>query len=392
MNWDFLDKDENGRKLNRDSQISEANRYFTEIIIPDLINKGKIEEGQTPTKKIIKSAKRRNFLDALTDRKLTFNEILDEAGFRLNYDPNKWRFLFFDENGNPYSYKQTMEIASQYFKTKIIPDLISKKKLIIGHTPTKRLLRQHGHMGLVDSLYDNKKILYNELVEASGLNPNDLQDFQKIGSDFHLIAERIFLQHTRAHSCYSFNEIYPSPNNAYYKDKRTDNSIIIDENFKKLSDFTLKFLNKRKKIDIIHVDYFLGASTAIIIDHCLRGYQGANRVLILVSLNALEPLPTPKNIYFPKNVIILDTKTFADFFGYQNKLRKEFLENVQLAQMATIHESLRGKLERRADKSKSIINQNYKNTQSEFIKTLKKMGKLELINNSSDGSRIIDYF
>jgi hypothetical protein len=60
--------------------------------------------------------------------------------------------------------------------------------------------------------------------------------------------------------------------------------------------------------------------------------------------------------------------------------------------MATIHESLREKLEKRADRSKSIINQNYKNSQSDFIKVLKKIGKLELINNSRDGSRIIDYF
>ncbi|MHA2039166.1 MAG: hypothetical protein ACW98X_22295 [Promethearchaeota archaeon] len=391
-NWNFLDKDANGKIFSRDDQIDKATCYFLENVIPDLIKRGKIEEDQTPTREIIRTTRHKGFLDAVTDRRLTFNEILERAGFKLNYDPNKWRFLFFDEDGNPYSYKQTMKIASQYYKTKIIPDLISKKKLKIGHTPTKRILRQHGHMGLIDSLYDKKKILYNELVEAAGLNPNDLQDFQKIGTDFHTIAERIFLQYTRTRKCYSFNEIYPSPNSVFHKDKRSDNTIIIDENFNKLSDFTSNFLTKWKKIDVIHVDYFLGASTAIITNHCLRGYQGANRVLILVSLNALEPLPTPENVPFRKNVIVLDTKSFADFFGYQNKLRNKFLENVKLAQMATIHESLREKLEKRAVRSKSIINQKYKNSQSDFIEVLKKIGKLELVDGSSDGSRIIDYF
>lgn len=391
-NWDFLDRDENGHNLSRDGQIAKAFCYFKEVVIPDLKKKGIIEEDQTPTKKIIKKSNYGKFLDALTDRKLTFNEILDKAGFDLNYDPNKWRFLFFDENGNPYSYKQTMEVASQYYKTKIIPDLIGMKKLKIGHTPTKRMLKQYGHMGLINSLYDNKKILYNELVEAAGLIPNDLQDFQKVGTDFHWIAERIFLQHTRTRNCCSFNEIYPSPYNVFYKDKRCDNTVIIDENFNILSDFTLNFPNKWKGIDIIHIDYFLGASEAIIIDHCLRGYQGVKRVLILMPLNAIEPLPTPKDIPFPKNVLILDPKSFADFFGYQKRLKEEFLENVQLAQMATIHASLREKLEKRADRSKSIINQIYKNSQREFIKALIKKGKLELVKNSSDGSRIVDYF
>jgi hypothetical protein len=390
-NWDFLDKDEGGILLSRDEQIDKASGYFERKIIPYLIQKKIIEKDQSPTQKILRNTDHRNFLDAIHDRNLSYNEILNYIGLDLNYDPNKWRFLFFNSMSKHLSYEQTLQIASEYFRNTIIPDLVSKKKLKLGLTPTKRLLKQHGHMGMINSLYDNRKILYNELIEAVGLNPNDLQEFQKIGTDFHNIAERIFLQHTRTHNCISFNEILPSPNNVFHKNSRSDNTILIDENFKKLSKIAYNFKSKWNNIDIIHIDYFLGASEAIILDHCLRGYQGVKRLLICVSLNALEPLTTPENIPFKNNVIVLDPKTFVEFFGYDKKLRQEFLEYVQMAQMATIKESLRGKLEDISNESKSIINLNYRNSQSEFVQTLKKLNKMELIKNIGDGSRITDY-
>jgi hypothetical protein len=114
-------------------------------------------------------------------------------------------------------------------------------------------------------------------------------------------------------------------------------------------------------------------------------------VLVLVSLNALEPLATPKNIPYRSNVIGLDPKTFTEFFGFTEGLEKEFLENVQLAQNATIKEYMRGKLERRANLSKDIISQNYRNTQNDFIQALKRLKKTYLIEYDGDGSRIIDY-
>jgi len=55
--------------------------------------------------------------------------------------------------------------------------------------------------------------------------------------------------------------------------------------------------------------------------------------------------------------------------------RSEFLDNVQLARMATIENSLRNSLEKRVNKSRLIINQEYRNSQSNFINVLKKLNK-----------------
>lgn len=391
-NWSFLDIDNKGNQFNREEQIEIAAKYFIEFIIPEMIKKGIINDGEPPSRANIISTPFRKFLNAIVERNLTYNEILIKAGLELNYDPKKWMFLFQDSRGNNYTYEESMKIAVHYFKNVIIAKLISKKKIPPKQTPTKRLLINYGYAGFLDSLYDSKwNISYNELVQDAGLVPNDLDEFQKIGTNFHRIAERILMEHANRNNLKCFNEIYPSPYNEFHKNRKCDNVIIINESITSLSNQIKHLMKIRKDIELILIDYFLGPSESNIKDHCLRGYQGHYRLLILVPVNALEPISTPFDVQHRKNVIILDPKNFADFIGYKEELYNEFMNTVGLTRLARYNENYRPILERRAVKSKKIINESFNNSQADYVKALRQSGKEDLLKHIGNGSEIIDF-
>ncbi len=107
-------------------------------------------------------------------------------------------------------------------------------------------------------------------------------------------------------------------------------------------------------------------------------------MLILVPINAKEPLPVPNNVPYRHNVKILDPVSFAKFFGYKGELYIEFMDNVELAKLSTYIEAKIPFLNRLAKKSKSIIKKSFYYSQNELENYLNAKNQMNLLEYSSD--------
>jgi len=85
--WNFLFKDENGRKYSLGETIKIASDYFKKIIIPQLLDEGKIVEGQIPFRYMVNNNS--SFLYAVWDSQfqITYAELVENAGLIPNNGP-----------------------------------------------------------------------------------------------------------------------------------------------------------------------------------------------------------------------------------------------------------------------------------------------------------------
>ncbi|MEE9378832.1 MAG: hypothetical protein V3V33_12445 [Candidatus Lokiarchaeia archaeon] len=172
------------------------------------------------------------------------------------------------------------------------------------------------------------------------------------------------MKHTRNHNCNSFYEV----------NENGDNSILIDEYFKELSNNADFFAHIRSDIKIINVDYYLGVSISHARDHSTRGYQDEGKALFLVSVKANEPQPIKYQAPHDNNIFILDTENFAQFMGYQGDIYHEFMETVDLAKKAIYDEDAREILKEKAVESISVIKNDknhFNNSTKEFVELIK---------------------
>ena len=85
-------------------------------------------------------------------------------------------------------------------------------------------MKKFGHYDFYKAIY-RRDLSYFKIIEESGLNPNFRDRLSTIGNNFHWIAEKIFLIHTKNKGCTAFYEVR----------KNSDNSILVNVNFQKLS-------------------------------------------------------------------------------------------------------------------------------------------------------------
>ena len=355
----FLDKP-NDMKM----KIKLAAEYFKTAILPDLINKGLIKKGQTPTKEIIRSSHHKGFIWAIDGRNIHYNKILENNSLKINRPSFKWQFLFENEKGKQYSLKETLTIASEYFKKNIIAKMLEEGKIVEGQIPFRNLVIDFS--GFLYALSDSHfHITYTELVESSGLIPNSGPILSKVGMNFHHIAEKLFLQHTRANNC-----------NSFYESLGFDNVIYIDDTFKKLSKFSKQLTENYKGAKIVIIDYYLGNSRENIEKHINRGYQDNEKLLILVPVFAQNS----SKLSDIDNVELISPTKFADLIGYKGEFRNAFFEAIGLAKESVYDLTARLILRKKAVRNLRIIKETFPYKEKEFLDFLRKSNQGNLLN------------
>ena len=376
--WDFLKTDKDGNLLTQELSEEAAVNYLKNILLKEeFIEKYPLKGNQAPTIAIL-SENHSDFIVVIGKLNFTYNDLLVKAELEVNKYKGKWEFL------NQPSYDEAIEKAAEYLNNNILTETYKKTNdLGDKEAPTRAILEKE-HIDFVGAI-GSRGLSYNDILIKAGYEPHDHLISSKIGRDFHWSAERIFMNHSETNECISFYEIYPSKNYKKYELNHCDNSIIVDENFRKLSDNASQI---PKNIKIINVDYYLGASEDRARKKCLKGYQGKEKMLILVPLSAKEPLSPPKNIPYRKNVKILDPESFTKFMGYDGDCYDNFINSVKLAKRSLyINEDIKI-LEDKANNCKEIIKNKYDKGQEKFEEYLKTIKRMDLLSYSPDKSTI----
>ena len=101
---------------------------------------------------------------------------------------------------------------------------------------------------------------------AADYIPNYSPILLNVGTLFHWIVEKLFIEYTRSKGCISFYETYINiltqnlELHKKYGRFHCDNTIIIDEKFSQLSLLSKQFVKEHCNIEIITIDYHLGTS------------------------------------------------------------------------------------------------------------------------------------
>lgn len=359
ISYNFLN-----RATNNNEKLEQASIFFMNKIYPKLIKDGLIKKGQSPTKEVIYNTLFRNFIWAIEGHGLRYNDILKINSLEVNRPSFKWNFLFENEKKQPYSLNETLKIASEYFKKNIITKMLNEGKIVQGQIPFRNMVNKFSSFlyALLDSHF---QISYTELVESNGLIPNTGPILSKVGMNFHQIAEKLFLQHTRENNCHSF-----------YESTGFDNVIYVDDSFKKLSKEAKRLAEKYKDAKIIIVDYYLGNSRENIDKHIKRGYQGKRKLLILVPVFAQKSSELPDI----DNVELMNPTKFADLIGYKGEFQNAFFEVIGLAKESIYDLKARLILRRKAVKNLRIIKETYPFKEKEFLDFIKKSNQENLLN------------
>ncbi|MFX1496854.1 MAG: hypothetical protein ACFFBH_04965 [Promethearchaeota archaeon] len=345
--WVFLKYNKNGKILSVKEKLEKAVDYFQNKIYPGLVQKGVVIKGEAPTTLDLIKNEFTDYLNAIIQKKpkISFNQVIKKAGFepKSSQDHDKWK-IFYDENMKPFSRDGILKVAAKYFKESVIPDLIKKKAIVKGQNPSVHILKKYGHYDFFKAI-GRRGLNYNEILVEVGYDPNFANKMSEIGVNFHWNAERIFLEHTRNLKCNSFYEVKGN----------ADNSIIVNENFKQLSLLSNTFTQKHPEIKIINFDYYLSAAKEKVLEHGVRGYQGEDKALILVPINAKKPQKIEYDLPFSSNILVLNPKTFINFMGYKSKIREEFIEIIELARKAPFTQICEQLLRQKALKSVKSI-------------------------------------
>ncbi|MFX0098557.1 MAG: hypothetical protein ACFFCS_03180, partial [Candidatus Hodarchaeota archaeon] len=355
--------------------------FFRDTIMPAIKKVYKLGEKQGPTLTMLEEQNLRTFISgAIVNRLgLTYNEFLNLMGFKINFDKSRYRHIFYDGK-KKVKLNGSIQRAIKFFKEVIIPEIKREFNLDFGQTPTSKQVSSK--FGGFPDVLRRLDILYNDMVELAGYQPYDSDICSEIGRHLHIICELIFLKFTREKGCRSYYEVLVNKNSMHrqdFKNRRCDNSIIVDDNFTKLSAESLNLCNNNPNIRLVNIDYYLGNSERSAVNHCQRGYQGDNKMLILVPTNAKGKQNPPKDIPYRKNVRIINPEEFTRFLGLKGNLKKEFISMVKLAKDAAWkEETYLEKLRKIAKESKEILKNKYNFSQKALVAAIKKDHSLSI--------------
>ncbi len=156
-----------------------------------------------------------------------------------------------------------------------------------------------------------------------------------------------------------------------------------------------RLCDEQKDIKMIIVDYYLGNSKKVAKIHCLRGYQGKEKMLILMPTHAIKQQSPPTGIPYRKNVKILDPLSFSNLMGYKGEIKEKFMKTLKLAKEATWkNNGSKETLERLANECKRIIKEKYDygyKDLEEFVKNQKSNVSKDILGYDPDKSNI-DYY
>lgn len=387
--WTFLDCNEKGKQLSYKEQVEKAAEYLNEkILTAEFKEKFDLKNNEGPMRSILEG-ENFDFVSAIGHRNISHNDVLSHLGLKLNMESGKWSFLDHNEKGESLSYKEQVSKASEYLKKNILTkEYRNQYDLVDNEGPTFSTL-MNDHADFTSAIHI-RSLSYNDILIKSGNFPHDLQVHEEIGKALHWIEESIFIQHTRNLNCNSFYEVYPNiktKNIELYNKyglKRCDNTILINDNSKKLSKEIKELSESHAEIKMINFDYFLGNSNQKILEKCLKGYQDKNKMLILIPSQCSQPQEPPEGVPYVENIKIMDPKTFANFIGYDGELRNKFFHSLNIAKNALWDDNENRELiHQMGDEHKYILENNYNYNQKELEKFIK--------NNCNVSENILNY-
>lgn len=286
---------------------------------------------------------------------LNYNQIVFEGGFKVNRVSSS----AMSESCKSFFENPNLETATEYFR-EIYPKLKEEFNLPVGSAP-----RIHEHIleSEFKHFYHKMKVnnlSYINITENIGLEPNYHDVMVEVGSNAHACLERIALQHTRDLGCESFAEPYVSKNDNL---KRPDFCVMRNENFVNIiesNQTVLELINPQVKI--ISVDFYQGNPKNVITLKTNKGYQGSEKMLILVPIGAPgdlhQEMPENLNVPFVENVKIMNPKEFGEFLGIKGDLLSE-LDSVIAHSNRTQDRESRDKLAEMAIKSRGVVDTRY---------------------------------
>ncbi len=345
--WNFMKYDLKGNLLSLEMKVEKCAEYLIKEIYPDLLKKKILNDGETPTTFDFIDGGHYDFLTAFQQKEPQgrIQDLLITAGFELKspQDHDKWKF-FYDDKGNSFGIKKQYELAVKYFKKEIVENFQKKGLLSKERAPDLEMLKKYGHYDFYKAIY-RRNLSYFKIIEESGLNPNFRDRLAAIGNNFHWIAEKIFLINAKNNDCTAFYEVK----------KNSDNSILVNLNFQNLSALADIFSALKPDVKIINFDYYLSDNYSSALNHATRGYQGKKRALILVPVHAKKSRAFMADDIDDYNVTIMDPLRFTQFIGYDDELKDEFIESVQLAKSAIYNDKAFNELHKRAIASRVYI-------------------------------------
>jgi len=107
--WIFLWQDSEGNMLSDNQAKTRAGGYLIKEILKYDTDKYDIDY-------INNVLKQNDFISALQERNLKYNEILGAVGIELNAEPNRWEIFNWSSDGNPRTYEEAVENAVKYLK------------------------------------------------------------------------------------------------------------------------------------------------------------------------------------------------------------------------------------------------------------------------------------
>ena len=159
----------------------------------------------------------------------------------------------------------------------------------------------------------------------------------------------------------SFYEVLP----IIKRKSKIDTLIIRNEIFKEKIEKNQNIINIPPNIQIINIDYYFGSDLNKVRKKTLRGYQGNNKLLLIVLLSTNKKIKVPVNVPYEKNIRILTYSEFAKFI----KLRGTFLDRYNTAiEIARNYcdAKLQERLRQMSVIAKTDIQENFPNQQERF--------------------------
>ncbi|GAG87871.1 unnamed protein product, partial [marine sediment metagenome] len=135
--WSFLDNNADGNSLNYDQRVQNAADYLKNEILTEKYKQDKnLEFNQAPTLDKLRE-EHGDFVAAIGDHHISYNDIIKEANFEINIPRGKWSFLDTNAEGNLLTYDQSVQNAAEYLKNEILTEKFKQDNNIeLNQAPT----------------------------------------------------------------------------------------------------------------------------------------------------------------------------------------------------------------------------------------------------------------
>ncbi|MFW9872617.1 MAG: hypothetical protein ACFFG0_05895 [Candidatus Thorarchaeota archaeon] len=343
--------------------FSDLVNIFSKEIYPDVIKRLKsnnvnLNEKEAPTVSTLREFGYNGFISRVYYLS-NYIELVTAAGFLPNVE--------FKYKGK--SYQELIFL----FLNEIYLDIKSKISLKKYEAPNTLELCESGYSGLLDALYRIKKT-YTDLVRDAGLEPRQKIE-SLVGTKLHPILELLFVNFMNKYNCSSYFEISPNLSSL----RRVDNSVVRDANFKKFIETRQHIVKMPEIIQIINVDYTIGSMKRKIKSKLNKGYQGKEKLLIIVYLgNSQKKFQIPNEIPYAKHIRILNKEEFAHFVGYSRNALAEYNYIVNLARDACFIPQAYEELKNKSKKARKELKK-YTKQQEAYISFMKNNGLDDLL-------------